>query len=178
MKLFFRRREVIWGLFGLLGLSGRSTFSSVASNETGYIDLKDKISLPLSDLTEVWGNRVFEAWIPSSGSNDKLLKGLLLRVSEPKQGDPGLRAFCVYCPHEVCEVSLVIDSKTVRLDSGLVPEHPLIVCPCHFSAFNPLDDGVNISGPAFRGLFRFRVITRDDRIHITQVEKKVLTLFN
>ncbi|MDK1023495.1 MAG: Rieske 2Fe-2S domain-containing protein [Gammaproteobacteria bacterium] len=173
-----RRREVIWGLLGLLGWSGRLAPGALASGDTEYLDLKQRISFSLSTLTEIWENRVFEAWVAARGGSDKLLKGLLLRVAEPTQDDTGLRAFCVYCPHEVCEVGLVIDSKTIRLDSGVVPEHPLIVCPCHFSAFNPLDDGVNISGPAFRGLFRFRVITRGDRIHITQVEKSALTLFN
>ena len=177
MKLSFRRREVIWGLFGLLGLTGRASFASVDNTEASYLDLMDQISLPLSDLAGVWKSREFEAWVSSPGG-DKLLKGLLLRVSEPVQDDTGLRAFCVYCPQEICEVALVQDTSKVRLDSGAVPEHPLVVCPCHFSAFNPLADGVNISGPAFRGLFRFRVITRDDRIHITQVEKKALTLFN
>jgi Rieske Fe-S protein len=177
MRLYFRRREVNWGLLGLLGLSWRSAIGSLIGSDTGYLDLKDTVSLPLSDLTEVWESRTFEAWVPMRGTADKLLKGLLLRVGPPRKDDTGLRALCIYCPHEICEVSLVQDLSTIRLDSGAAPQHPLIVCPCHFSAFDPLQDGINISGPSLRGLFRFRVITRDDRIHITQVEKNALTLF-
>ena len=41
MKLRFRRREIIWGLLGLLGLSGRRAFGSVDSIELEYLDLKE-----------------------------------------------------------------------------------------------------------------------------------------
>ena len=65
----------------------------------------------------------------------------------------------------------------VRLESGTVPDHPLLVCPCHFSVFDPLQDGDVLNGPAHRGLYRFRLATSGTKIQITQVEEQVLTLF-
>jgi len=58
-----------------------------------------------------------------------------------------------------------------------VPDHPLLVCPCHFSVFDPLQDGDVLNGPAHRGLYRFRLATSGTKIQITQVEEQVLTLF-
>jgi hypothetical protein len=52
------------------------------------------------------------------------------------------------------------------------------VCPCHFSVFNPVSDGALISGPAYRGLYRFKVQVEQDIVKITQVEEGVLTLFD
>ena len=82
------------------------------------------------------------------------------------------------CPHEICNVEYVTNTAQIRLESGAAPRHPLLVCPCHFSAFDPLADGAPISGPAYGGLFRFNTQVKQDTVQITQIEANVLTLIS
>ena len=150
----------------------------------------------------VWFEALAPALDPTSGGGpDVLLEGVLLRLPEatdappaaapeasafgvaPLDADPsrtaaygaaGLKAFCLTCPHEICQVDYVEDIGYVRVEEAAKPDHPLLVCPCHFSVFDPMADAARISGPASRGLYRFRLRVERDRVEITEVEEAVL----
>ena len=86
-------------------------------------------------------------------------------------------AVCVRCPHELCDVDYVDDPK--RLPTEIVNEigrpvtEPVYVCPCHNSTFKV--DGERLSGPAPRGLYRFRVTgVSAAAVEIAEVEEDVL----
>jgi|TARA_Y100000310_G_scaffold270358_2_gene284136 nitrite reductase/ring-hydroxylating ferredoxin subunit len=168
---------MLWSCLSLLGAACSSVRGASKALSDQYLDLKSAVTLPLRSITHRWHALAFEAWIPPTRqtASDKLLKGILLRTSEGDSGD--LKAFCLLCPHEICEVQYQTETGTVRLESGTVPDHPLLVCPCHFSVFDPMRDGEVINGPAQRGLYRFRLSTRGSNVQITHVEEQVLTLF-
>mgnify|MGYP001183016421 CR=1 FL=1 len=172
-----RRRTMLWSCLSLFGAACSSVWGASKVSNGPYLDLKNAVTLPLSSIAKRWHSLVFEAWLTPVGdtATDKLLKGILLRTN--RDDSSGLKAFCLMCPHEVCEVQYQKDSSMVRLESGTVPDHPLLVCPCHFSVFDPLQDGDVLNGPAHRGLYRFRLATSGTKIQITQVEEQVLTLF-
>ncbi len=153
-----------------------------------YRDLETPVVLPAEAITGPWSSLPFEARVPRDDPTvgAAVLDGVLLRTgAKGAPGDRsgsdeagGLQAFCLLCPHEICHVEYRSDPSQVRLEIGETPQHPLLVCPCHFSVFNPLSGGALISGPAYRGLYRFKAQVEQDSVKITQVEEEVLTLFD
>ena len=179
------RRDFLWQWLGVLAAIGswrrrgaRGPVQTVATPRNGYLDLRAPVVVPARRIAEPWSAVDFDAWVPrpDSSDGDVLLKGILLRTATSGAAAGEARAFCRLCPHEICNVEYVTDTEQVRLESGATPRHPLLVCPCHFSTFDPLADGAPISGPAFRGLYRFTTRLRQDTVEITQVEENVLAL--
>jgi nitrite reductase/ring-hydroxylating ferredoxin subunit len=179
------RRTLLWGLLGLLGQAHRRRGQALSLPLGGlapaYRGLETTVSLPLEEVAELWRPVAFDAWFtlpsaPGEAPAERLLKGLLLRVSPSSSGESGLRAYCQLCPHETCYVEFTSDTRTVRVESQEKPDHPLMVCPCHFSVFDPARDGACIEGPSTRGLYRFRIEARGRRIEILEVEEAALAI--
>ncbi|MBD3648774.1 MAG: Rieske 2Fe-2S domain-containing protein [Pseudomonadales bacterium] len=162
---------VLSSLVGMCAMPGR--WIRAAEPDT-FVPLREIVTLPAESVPGAWTTADFNAFLKDPGEPDidKMLKGILIRT------DRDLQAYCIYCPHEVCMVTFREDTSTLKLEQPREETHPLMVCPCHFSAFDPLQDGAKISGPAWRGLYRFRVEQDRDVIHITGVERNVLTLYN
>lgn len=161
---------------------------NAATGAQTYRDLETPVFLPSAAIADPWSSLPFEARVPRDDPavGAVVLAGILLRTG-PKgaSGDRSgsdeagrLQAFCLLCPHEICHVVYRTDTSRVQLEAGVTPKHPLLVCPCHFSVFSPLSDGARLSGPAYRGLYRFQVQVENDAVKITQVEEGVLTLFD
>ena len=179
------RRGFLWQWLGMLAMIGswrrrgaRGSVQTVATPRNGYLDLRAPVVVPARRIADPWSAVHFDAWVrrPDSSAGDVLLKGILLRTAASAVDAGEVRAFCLLCPHEICTVEYVTDTAQVRLESGDTLRHPLLLCPCHFSAFDPLADGGRISGPAFRGLYRFTTRVRQDTVEIAQVEESVLAL--
>jgi Rieske Fe-S protein len=139
------------------------------------------VAIPLGDLARPWAAARFRAFcrLPDPAPDappDRLLRGLALRLPARSGVPSRLEAFCLTCTHEICEVELRDESAGVRLDDGSAVAHdgPLFVCPCHFSAFDPLRAGERRAGPAPRGLYRFRSWVAGERLEIVAVEAAAL----
>ena len=173
------RRTTLWRCLGLLGLCRRSAWAATAAQATGYRDLKSPVTVPLREVAEPWRPVPFDARASSLGpaGRDLLLRGVLLRTGEATGPASGLKALCLTCPHEICYVNFVEDTKAVRVEEAVKPDHPLFVCPCHFSVFDPVADGARLAGPSGRGLFRFRLQVDRDTVQIGQVEEDLLRFF-
>ncbi len=170
--------------------AGRDVSSMSANRPRAYRDLEAPVLFPLAAIAAPWQPVPFEARVrrrdPDAGV--VLLDGILLRTASQEAaggGDPGassnpaaVHAFCRLCPHEICHVELQSDTSRLELDAGVAPGYPLFVCPCHFSVFDPLSEGATLGGPAFRGLYRFKLQVRQETVEITQVEEEVLTLLD
>ena len=158
----------------LATLAARGLFASAPPDST-YLRLKKPLSIPVATVKSLWQPYEFSAWVvkPASGGTpavDRLLKGVLLRVAAGSSHED-LEALCLHCPHELCYVQLFKDPGTVRLTRSPRPANPLMVCPCHFSVFDPKAAGGLLQGPADRGLFRFRFEMRDDVVEVLEVEQ-------
>ncbi|MFQ5791100.1 MAG: ubiquinol-cytochrome c reductase iron-sulfur subunit [Acidobacteriota bacterium] len=178
MPHVLNRRTMLWTILGVLGLRRRR--SSVPSfAEVRYRRLKNTVAISLEKVAEVWRPAPFDARCCSPASAggrgaEVVLKGILVRLPGPAGGAETLKAFCLTCPHEICQVDFIEDTELVRVEPVMKPDHPLLVCPCHFSVFDPLGDGARIAGPADRGLYRFRFEVEGDRVEIAEVEQEVL----
>lgn len=68
---------------------------------------------------------------------------MLLRLNEPALGGVGpnrdIVAYSTLCTHKGCPVSYK-------------PEHKLIICPCHWSTFDPAKSGALVIGQASQNL--------------------------
>ncbi len=105
---------------------------------------------------------------------------MVVRTSADDDGPDRFKAVCTVCPHEQCDVDFVADpgelSEYVTAEIGPIGE-PVYLCPCHDSAFT-MTDGVRLSGPAPRGLYRFRVTrVTETAVEIGEVEEDVLLFF-
>jgi Rieske Fe-S protein len=129
---------------------------------------------------EVWAAEPFRAWLPLTDADglsgpELLLNGALVRLPDAPARPP-LAAFCTLCPHEICEIgypATTSDAGTA-FPGGAPSDRPLFFCVCHSSAFDPLENGDRIGGPAPRGLFRFEFEIRADSVYITAVEAAIL----
>lgn len=180
MRVPVDRRGMLRRCLALLGLA-KSATGKAAGPAGRYLPLQDRVVVDQQRLAEPWQPLPFKAWcVKPPGGEDSgrevLLKGMLLRVRTPGAAPPeeSFRAYCLNCPHELCDVSFITDTGSVRIGGGKKPAHPLFVCPCHFSVFDPAAEGARIFGPSHRGLFAFQIEVRAGRVEIQAVERDAL----
>jgi ubiquinol-cytochrome c reductase iron-sulfur subunit len=80
---------------------------------------------------------------------DRELIGSPLVVVRIAPGNAGVVAYSKICTHAGCAVSLYRKPTFPDTQPG-----PALVCPCHYSSFDPAQDGKVIFGPAGRALPR------------------------
>ena len=172
------RRSWLLRCLGVLGLHVASTAQDQRP-VSAFVKLKEPVLLPLDKFAEPWRPVEFSARCsaparPQRPSDEVRLKGVLLRLPRPSRDGTVLRSYCLTCPHEICQVDLTGETEAVRVENGRIPRHPVFVCSCHFSAFDPLLDGARIAGPAHRGLYRFGLEVRGAQIAVHEVEQAAL----
>jgi ubiquinol-cytochrome c reductase iron-sulfur subunit len=150
---------------GALGLAAITPALSLGPVwDTGPLDrtpwrrgvrLVDEDGRPIAaaDIVE----RSFYTGFPEGGDPEELASPLVLvRVDPAKLELPpersgwapeGILAFSKICTHAGCAVALYR-----KPTFPVVEPHSALVCPCHYSTFNPLTGGTVIYGPAGRPL--------------------------
>ncbi len=167
-----RRQLLLAGL--ALGGFGRA---SIGATGPVYRRLQVPVVVPTDKLVEPWQTIAFDAFCCTVDADNQarvLLKGLLLRLPAQATRTPRFAAFCLLCPHEICHVDLQHQTDHLATQLPRKPPHPLFVCPCHFSVFDPLAEGAVLAGPAGRGLFRFELAVGEDEVSVVAVEEGVL----
>jgi Rieske Fe-S protein len=165
----------------LIGLARR-----VWAQASRFHRLARPVSVPLADLSAPRRARPFVAeavTLPSAANPNQPIRisGMIIRTSAGDDRPDQFSAVCTRCPHEHCDVDFIADpgklAAEVLAEIGRVLNEPVYLCPCHNSTFNTTD-GERLSGPAPRGLYRFRVTSvSSTAIEIGEVEEDVL-LFN
>jgi Rieske Fe-S protein len=179
-EIISRRAFIARGaLAAALGFS--RTVRAQISRALRYRPLSQPVVVPLDALSIPWRARQFTAeavTLPSAATPNRPIRvsGAIVRTA-PGERPGQFSAVCVRCPHELCDVDYVDDLK--RLPQEVVSEigrpvrEPVYLCPCHNSTFNV--DGDRLSGPAPRGLYRFRVTNVSAAaVEIAEVEEDVL----
>ena len=138
----------------LLGLAcaacAETALARQPSDPVRFLPLKTPVVIPLSALGAAWTTVRFKARFTRSDGANSVVPGIA--VGAPQ----GPKAFCAYCPHELCVINLN-------------DEH-LLRCPCHFSLFDPMRGGAWISGPAMRRTYRFDYRLKGPDLVITGIE--------
>ena len=172
-------RRTLLGFGLVLVGGGRRAWAQSASPPSGYAPLTSPVRIPLDSVTTPWHPLPFKAEAMSAATaaapaRRVVLNGVLYRKATD-DGASGLSALCVTCPHELCPVALVTDPERLA-KMGSDAKNPLFECGCHFSKFDAREDGEWVSGVAYRGLFRFRVIAvGNDMAEITHIEEEALS---
>jgi len=159
------------------------TFGSQGNDPLRFRRLTRPVLIPLTELSTPWRARRFVAdavTLPSASKPNEPLRisGIAVRTGLGDSRPDRFSAVCVRCPHEHCDVDFMADPK--RLPPEVVQEigrpvtDAVYLCPCHNSTFK-VEDGARLTGPAPRGLYRFRVTAvRDTVVEIAEVEEDVL----
>jgi Rieske Fe-S protein len=180
LEIISRRAFLAGGALAVV-LSFGSRVRAQVSRLFRYRPLSQPVVISIDALSVPWRVRPFTAdavTLPSAATPNHAIRisGMIVRTAtgvRPEQ----FSAVCVRCPHELCDVDYVDDPK--RLPQEVIGEigrpvnEPVYLCPCHNSSFKV--DGERLSGPAPRGLYRFRVTTVSAAsVEIAEVEEDVL----
>jgi Rieske Fe-S protein len=146
-----------------------------------YRPLSQPVVVPLEALSTPWRARPFTAeavTLASAATPNQPIRvsGMIVRTAVGERPDQ-FSAVCIRCPHELCDVDYVDDPtripQEVITEIGRPLSGPVYICPCHNSSFTV--DGDRLSGPAPRGLYRFRVTAVNAAsVEIADVEEDVL----
>jgi len=169
-----RRTFLMCGLM-LVGI-GRRAWAQITGEPARYARLNAPVRIPLASVSKPWQPVPFkaEATAAAAGASPGhrvILSGVLFRRGA---SDMPLSALCTTCTHEQCQVDFVEQpGQLPRMDRAI--DHPVFFCACHSSVFDAVADGAFISGPASRGLYRFRLKVVDDKaVEIIEVEQEAL----
>jgi Rieske Fe-S protein len=180
-RLLGGRRSFIAAGLAFLGFGRRAWAQPVdPSAPVRYAALTRPVKIPVEAVAAPWRPVPFVAE-GAQGSRRVLISGVVFRALRGA-GAPGLiedtqlSALCVTCPHEQCQVDLVIDQERLARMAGQKATHPLFECGCHFSVFDAAEEGARLSGESPRGLYRFRVSgVRDGIVEINEIEEVALS---
>jgi ubiquinol-cytochrome c reductase iron-sulfur subunit len=174
------RKRLLGGAAGLAGgalgaalVAPAASLGPVLDTESMYYSpwnrgrrLVDEDGDPISadDIEE----EAFYTAYPEHADREELAAPLVLvRLAPDKlelpegRGDwapEGILAYSKICTHAACAIALY---RTPRFEAA--EPKPALVCPCHYSTFNPADGGTVEFGPAGRNLPQLPLMIDDKR---------------
>jgi Rieske Fe-S protein len=143
----------------LKAISFLALFSSYPSRDArGQGEERDRVTLSLERLKAPWDSVSFSF-------SSETIPGLAVRL-------PGGKLIVVsrVCPHQRCFTDLIRDPAQVFRETTYEPPGPVLVCPCHSSVFDLLDDGKVLFGPAPKPPDRFKFEIQGDKIIIAGLD--------
>ncbi|HEX9810210.1 MAG TPA: Rieske 2Fe-2S domain-containing protein [Alphaproteobacteria bacterium] len=138
--------------------------------------------IPLDRVREPWSAAEFTFYKLVEDRRGPVVSdfpGYLIRLPKETPGHAetrdGLYAVSRVCPHEGCRFHLFRPGEEIPfgLPDGVprsIP-NPLLVCPCHRSAFDPAHAGRVMGGPAPRPPYRFEFRIEDGVAVILALER-------
>jgi ubiquinol-cytochrome c reductase iron-sulfur subunit len=155
----FTRRRLMklagFGAFSTLGLAALTPAASLGPfldtsqlSRTPWrrgLRLVDQAGKPMA-AADVEAETFYTAY-PEGADREQV--GAPLVVVRVSAGDGGIVAYSKICTHAGCAVSLYRKPTFAQ-----VQPKAALVCPCHYSTFDPADDGKVLFGPAGRPLPR------------------------
>ena len=138
-----RRKFMVAGAAGAAGLVAAQALPGRARAATGSPDTAAYPVVEVTRLADLDPGATLDFAYPDDDS-----PALLIRLPEPVEGGIGpegdIVAFSILCTHKGCPVSYK-------------PKHKMLICPCHWSTFDPAKAGTLVIGQASQGLPRIRL---------------------
>lgn len=155
-----RREFIVAGAAGAAGLVAAQALPGHARAATGAAaESADAAAYPVVEvarLADLAPGATLDFAYPDDDS-----PALLIRLPEPADGGIGpegdIVAFSILCTHKGCPVSYKA-------------AHKLLICPCHWSTFDPAKAGVLVIGQASQSLPRIQLRVADDRVQAVGVD--------
>jgi arsenite oxidase small subunit len=111
----------------------------------------------LSDLAQPWSAVKFT--LPDADGSD--MPCIVVRLPGDKW-----YASSLICPHNKCTIMYVPDVNMARDSFNVETSTPVLACPCHFSVFDPAQNGRVIGGPAPNPPLQLRIEVRGNDIFV------------
>lgn len=155
------------GAFGYMGwYAARVRFGKRQPGEPAYQAATPVKVAATDDLSTDWASRNFTyAGRPC----------VLLRLPAPTRGSiqagsAHYAAFSRVCTHLGCSVNVQRDLEVLAFSFNYRSKHPVLGCPCHYSVFDPLQDGEAVFGKALEPLPRVRLERRGAELWASGIE--------
>jgi arsenite oxidase small subunit len=117
----------------------------------------DQMVAHLSDLAQPWSAVKFT--LPDADGSP--MPCIIVRLPGDKW-----YASSLICPHNKCTVMYVTDVNMARDSFNVETNTPVLACPCHFSVFDPAQNGRVIGGPAPNPPFQLSVEVRGNDVFV------------
>jgi len=135
-------------------------------------------AVPLKELAAPWSFVEFEFTKrikTHRGLRPSAFPGYLIKLPDAIGKQHALKdnlyAVSRICPHEGCPINFYRQRQDVPYP--LSPEefpHPMLVCTCHQSIFDPAQNGKVLAGPATRPPWTFDLVVEKGRVIIKDLE--------
>jgi arsenite oxidase small subunit len=113
----------------------------------------------LSDMAQPWSAVKFT--LPDADGSD--MPCIVVRLPGDKW-----YASSLICPHNKCTIMYVPDVNMARDSFNVETITPVLACPCHFSVFDPAQNGRVIGGPAPNPPLQLRVEVRGNDVFVSR----------
>ena len=144
------RRRIVLGLVGIpLVVTQISTVRASTDQPVAH----------LSDLSKPWSAVKFT--LPDTDGSD--MPCIVIRLPGDKW-----YASTLICPHNKCTIMFVSDLDMARDSFNVETSTPVLACPCHFSVFDPAQNGRVIGGPAPNPPLQLRVELRGNDVFVSR----------
>ena len=151
-----RREFIVAGAAGAAGLVAAQALPSRARAATESADTAAYPVVEVARLADLAPGATLDFAYPDEDS-----PALLIRLPEPADGGIGpegdIVAFSILCTHKGCPVAYK-------------EEHKLLICPCHWSTFDPAKAGTLVIGQASQGLPRISLRIAGDKVEAVGVD--------
>jgi arsenite oxidase small subunit len=154
-----RREFLVAGVAGAAGAAGLIATQALprpASAATGGADADTYPVTEVARLADLAPGATLDFAYPDEDS-----PALLIRLPEPAEGGIGpggdIVAFSILCTHKGCPVSYKAS-------------HKMLICPCHWSTFDPAKAGALVIGQASQGLPRIQLRVEGDAVQAVGVD--------
>jgi arsenite oxidase small subunit len=171
------------GFFGWFGLRAFSIrFTKPMPGQPQFIASQSHFVGDLGALAKVWDTIEFE-YPHQLGSRMVATPSILIRVPTAQLGGLSLAVageerhflgLSRICTHQECSCTWVRDPVTMNMAYNYRPpqNQPMLGCSCHQSAFDPLQAGRSVSGPALQPLPRLWLQNQGEQLLVVGYEPR------
>ncbi len=151
-----RREFIVAGATGAVGLVAAQALPGRVRAATGSGKPAVYPVVEVARLADLAPGATLDFAYPDDDS-----PAILIRLTEPAEGGIGpegdIVAFSILCTHKGCPVSYKA-------------AHKMLICPCHWSTFDPAKAGALVIGQASQGLPRIALRLDDDAVQAVGVD--------
>ncbi|MHA1152088.1 MAG: arsenate reductase (azurin) small subunit [Alphaproteobacteria bacterium] len=151
-----RREFIVAGAAGAAGLVAAQALPGRARAAIGSGEPTEYPVTEVARLADLAPGATLDFAYPDDDS-----PALLIRLPEPADGGIGpegdIVAFSILCTHKGCPVSYKA-------------EHKMLICPCHWSTFDPAKAGTLVIGQASQGLPRIQLRVTGEKVQAVGVD--------
>ena len=152
-----RRRFLQGGVAGLAVASGLAPVIKTGKAKAATTEASPSYpSVDIAPLTSIVPGSEIAFDYPDENS-----PAVLLRMDQPAEGgigpDKDIVAFSMLCTHKGCPLNYLADQKS-------------LVCPCHWSSFDPAKGGRLVIGQASQSLPQMQLEVQDGMVRAVGIE--------